>query len=211
MAFDVSDNNGTIDWEAARAAGHDVVFIKLSEGATFTDPFGEANWYGAGRAGFRRAPYHFHRAGKGCDAQANHFLAILHELGGLEDTDLPPVLDFEDRDGIARIGSDVAVTEACGILELMRTGRKRSPMIYIDRDLANPETTPTVHRFGVYHLWLACYAVQIELPSAWSDWAWWQYSETGTVPGVGSGTVDLDRFRFDADQLEEWVKGTILV
>jgi hypothetical protein len=31
------------------------------------------------------------------------------------------------------------------------------------------------------------------VPSQWSDWTFWQFSETGTVPGINS-KVDMDRF-----------------
>ena len=30
------------------------------------------------------------------------------------------------------------------------------------------------------------------LPTGWSSWALWQYSSTGTVPGI-SGNTDLDQ------------------
>ena len=35
-----------------------------------------------------------------------------------------------------------------------------------------------------------------DLPSPWTTWTFWQYSATGTVPGI-SGAMDLDRFDGD--------------
>ena len=45
-----------------------------------------------------------------------------------------------------------------------------------------------------YPLWIAQYSGSSPtLPAEWSTWTFWQYSATGSVPGI-SGPTDLDRF-----------------
>jgi lysozyme len=34
---------------------------------------------------------------------------------------------------------------------------------------------------------------QPKIPAGWTTWAFWQYSESGSVPGI-QGPVDLDVF-----------------
>jgi hypothetical protein len=50
--------------------------------------------------------------------------------------------------------------------------------------------------FSADPMWVAAYGVATPpLPAGWQDWAFWQYTSGGTVPGVDSpGTTDLDRF-----------------
>jgi GH25 family lysozyme M1 (1,4-beta-N-acetylmuramidase) len=52
-------------------------------------------------------------------------------------------------------------------------------------------------------LWIANWGVSSPtVPRAWSTWTFWQYSSTGTTPGV-SGNVDLDYFNGSATQLQK--------
>jgi len=48
--------------------------------------------------------------------------------------------------------------------------------------------------FGGYPLWAASPSGAPQLAgSPWQQYTLWQYSFTGTVPGIGQGDVDLDR------------------
>ena len=40
------------------------------------------------------------------------------------------------------------------------------------------------------------------VPPAWSTWSFWQYSDTGSVPGV-SGSVDLDAWNGSVSSLDK--------
>ena len=80
------------------------------------------------------------------------------------------------------------------------------PMIYTNYDtwvyiLGDPTD------FADYPLWIANYtpASSPLIPSAWSDWVFWQHSETGSVGGV-SGNVDLDRFQGTQDDLDDFIE-----
>ncbi len=55
-------------------------------------------------------------------------------------------------------------------------------------------TLPSTSQFASNTLWVANYGASCpSMPSTWSHWAVWQYSESGSVPGV-SGGIDLDEF-----------------
>jgi GH25 family lysozyme M1 (1,4-beta-N-acetylmuramidase) len=50
-------------------------------------------------------------------------------------------------------------------------------------------------------LWIASYTQSPRIPAAWpSGWSFWQYSSTGSVPGI-SGNVDTDYFQGTRDAL----------
>ncbi len=67
-------------------------------------------------------------------------------------------------------------------------------MIYTD---ASSAETIWSDAFSKYPLWLADYSERDEFPpdiTVWESWTGFQYSNTGTVPGI-SGNVDLNKFR----------------
>ena len=67
-------------------------------------------------------------------------------------------------------------------------------MIYTD---ASSAKTIWSDAFSKYPLWLADYSERDEFPpdiTVWESWTGFQYSNTGTVPGI-SGNVDLNKFR----------------
>src|SRR5207253_2330233 len=45
------------------------------------------------------------------------------------------------------------------------------------------------------------------MPSGWTSWVAWQWSDKGTVSGVGAASVDLDLFYGDMNDLIGFVEG----
>jgi hypothetical protein len=57
-------------------------------------------------------------------------------------------------------------------------------------------------------LWIAQYTTLCpDLTSPWNTWAFWQYSESGSVPGI-SGGIDVDRFNGTFDELRALAGGS---
>jgi uncharacterized protein YgiM (DUF1202 family) len=54
-----------------------------------------------------------------------------------------------------------------------------------------------------YDLWVASYSSKPNLPSDWSNWKFWQYSETGKVPGMGPA-ADVNNFNGTYDDLVKY-------
>ena len=64
------------------------------------------------------------------------------------------------------------------------------PLVYT----ANFMSNVTGNTFSAYPLWVANYGATCPLmPTGWTNWVFWQSSESGRIAGV-SGNVDLDTF-----------------
>jgi lysozyme len=193
--IDVSKYQGTIDWGRVATAGLAFVFIKASQGITGVDPELSANWSGAQTAGLLRGVYHFFQPGDDPAQQAEHFLAT-SPLGA---RDLPPVLDIETA-GSLHPSEIVQGVETW--LPKVQEATGRTPIIYTSPGFWK---TLGATQFGRYPLWIAEYGVSTPIvPAGWSRWTFWQYSESGTVPGI-QGAVDLDLFQGSLEELRAMV------
>ncbi len=76
-------------------AGRRFAFIKATQGDYNTQTKFRANWESSHAAGMLRSPYHFFDATIDGVTQANHFLSVLADAGGLQPGDPPPMLDAE--------------------------------------------------------------------------------------------------------------------
>jgi GH25 family lysozyme M1 (1,4-beta-N-acetylmuramidase) len=73
----------------------------------------------------------------------------------------------------------------------MKKDSGKTPIIYTTTGWWNSCTGDST-LFKADPLWIASYGVSVpSIPSAWSNLTFWQYSDSGTVPGIG-GPVDLD-------------------
>jgi lysozyme len=198
---DVSYHNGTIDWAKVKGAGNEFAFVRISDGTGFHDPQFATNWAGAHAAGLVRGIYQFFRPTQDVNAQADMVIAA---VGTPIPGDLPPVIDVEADGGLApaSVAAKVRawvdrVKAATGLDPIVYTGK------YFWRDQVGGPTS-----FAGNALWIAQYTTLCpDLTSPWNTWAFWQYSESGTVPGI-SGGIDLDRFNGTADELRALAGGT---
>lgn len=179
----VGDNPNSIQFHALRDAGLDFVWIKATEGATYTDPLFSSNWPRAKSVGLTRGAYHFFDPIADPIAQAAH----LYNIVQLQKGDLVLGLDIE-TDGL-----DVGKKAYLCAAELKRlTGRW--PAIY-SSDSFYQEKLKAFFPAGLHLLWIARYGQEPVTPCAF-----WQYAETGRVPGVPH-PLDTDIFHGDAAAL----------
>ena len=114
---------------------------------------------------------------------------FLETMGQLEAGDLAPVIDVEAADGQTPAVVAAKVSEWMHVVEAA-TGRK--PIIYTGKYFWNGEVKLT--EFSTYPLWLAAWVTGCpDTPTAWNKWTFWQYSATGTIPGI-NGQVDKNVF-----------------
>ncbi len=187
--MDVSHWQGTIDWDAVAASEVEYAFIRVSHGIGTMDREFVRNWSEAQRVGLIRGVYQFFSAGDDPVAQAD---LLVDQIGGaLAPGDLPPVLDVEGMslDGqpaatvIANMRTWIArVQERLGVVPIIYSAK------YFWQDsLGDPD-------FTEHPLWVAHYGVMCpNAPTPWTRWAFWQYTSTGSVPGI-SGNVDRNHF-----------------
>ncbi|WP_433581238.1 GH25 family lysozyme [Paenibacillus amylolyticus] len=191
QGIDVSRYQGKINWLQVKADKCEFVFIKATEGQTYTDPNFTANVKGALSAGLLVGTYHFLKATSAAAAKAEavHYAKSLEEIGGAKALQLPPVMDYENNPGgISKAQINIVARTFLSELERL-TGIK--PIIYTGNSFAGNFDAS----LSSYDLWIARYSdtrVPDDQP-AWKSWDIWQYSESGKVPGI-SGNVDLNEF-----------------
>ena len=195
--IDVSSYQGTIDWARVAGSGRKFGIAKASEGTGYTDPTFAGNWSGMAKNGMLRGAYHFFRASVDAVAQAQHFVSIVGKLGPNDFT----MLDLEVTDGQS------AATVASRALTWLKTVEQmtgKMPIVYtgpsfFQSTLGNPAG------FVAYPLVIANYGVNCpDVPGSWKTWTMWQYSSTGSVPGI-AGNVDEDTFNGDLAALQKLV------
>ncbi len=195
QGIDVSHWQGTIDWAEVKASGRTFAFAKATEGIGFEDSSYDENRVGAMAAGMKFGAYHFARPGSNDPvAEADWFVDTAKLQHGM----LLPVLDLELTGGLSSAALTSWVKAWLARVD-QRIGAK--PMIY---------TSPSFWRNamgdsrwfadnGYAMLWIAHWDVTSpSVPASnWGgrSWTFWQYSDSGTVPGVPA-RVDVDLYRF---------------
>ena len=77
QGIDVSQEQGLIDWKAARAAGVDFAYIRASQGSDRRDENFAANWSESAAADVKRGAYHVFNLCKPGREQATNFIALV--------------------------------------------------------------------------------------------------------------------------------------
>lgn len=204
--IDVSYYQGTVDWDAVAATDVRFAVVRLSDGTGTRDSQFVRNWQESRRAGLIRGFYQYFRASAGGAAQAALARERLAEAGGAAADDLPPTLDIETLDGqsVATVIAEAEVWMAA-----MREATGKEPIVYTGAYFWDDNRFPDT--FRNQPLWTANYTTN-PCPwtsDSWDRWTFWQYSDSGTVPGI-SGPVDLDWFAGTLDDLQRFANATIV-
>jgi lysozyme len=192
--IDVSEFQGTINW-ATVASHKQFAIIRVSYGSGYVDPKWATNWSGAKNAGILRGAYQFFRPSQDATAQAN---LMLSKIGTYDRADIPPTLDVEVTEGYSDATIVAKIKEWVNVV---RPAIGREPMIYTSPGFWGPlgygasQTTLWVAHWGVTHPLV---------PGSWSDYTFWQYSDSGSVAGI-SGAVDPDEFHGDKADLDDFL------
>ncbi len=191
--IDVSAFQGDIDWQAVADSGISFVFLRLGyrgygEGVLHVDDHFEEYIEGAQAAGLDVGVYFFSQAVNEQEAieEAEFCIDVLYPY----EIQLPVVFDAENID------YDDARTDNI-------TGGQftNNAVAFCDRILQEGYYDTAIYsnmkweafmydleRLAPYPIWYADYE---RLPQSPYNFTWWQYSETGSVPGI-DGKVDLD-------------------
>lgn len=192
--IDVSQWQGSIDFQQVADAGIRAVYIRSSLGGGYVDPYFEQNYQGAKAAGLKVGFYHYVTASTASQAryQAQFFVNTVQG----KEYDCRLAMDFESLAGLTE-----AEAEQIGLafIQEVQQASAEEPVIY--SDTSNAQTM-----FGgaltEYPLWAAEYGVSSPSSAVnWDCWAGWQYTDEGQVSGI-SGDVDRDLYT-DAMFLDE--------
>jgi lysozyme len=195
--FDVYAGSGEIAWQQAQQAGNVFAFVRGAYG-TAPDKAAAAHTAAARASGLKTGIYHFFRARLDPAAQIATMLgaldAVKYQCG-----DLLPVLDVEDNpafDGPWNVADNSAYLAA--IEQWIQAVEKKvgkPPIIYTRSSFWTQLGNPS--GFSGCPLWVASYRTGApKLPSGWDAYAFWQYTDSGTIPGL-SGHADMSYFNGD--------------
>ena len=192
QGVDVSVYQGEVDWQAVAASGIDFAMIRVgyrgySQGTLQLDERFQANMEGALAAGLDVGVYFFSQATTVAEAEeeADFVLEAIRSYP----IRYPVVFDWEfitsgeaRTDGMDGHGITQCAAAFCELVSVAGY----TPMVYFNQDMG----------YLVYQLkeldsspfWLAEYDSR---PDFYYDFDMWQYTHTGTVPGI-QGNVDLN-------------------
>ena len=183
--IDVSVWQGEIDFDAVRADGIRVVYIRAGYGLN-EDTYLTQHYEGARQAGLSLGFYHYLTAetAEEAAAQARYFYSLIKDL----DYDCRPVMDYESFRGLP---SSQINAVAIAFLEELERLTGQLPMVYSDSYNASSVFDETLSR---YPLWAAEYGPdEPDITTNWTAWTGFQYTDQGQVDGI-SGDVDRDHF-----------------
>lgn len=197
--IDISRYQGNIDWGRVRTSGVSFAYIKATEGADHSDPAFQRYWREAGAAGIPRGAYHYYYFCRSGAEQAQWFIRNVPRQAG----SLPPVLDIEwthSRSCPRRPGSAEILREASTFLSILERHYGQRPLVYTTVDFYR-ETG--IGRLNA-EFWLRSVADHPSKVYRGQRWSFWQYTGTGTVPGI-RGDVDINAFAGSANQWRAWL------
>jgi lysozyme len=178
--IDVSKFQGPINWQQVKNAGIQFVFIKATQGTNYSSiNYFINNAPLALAAGIEVGAYHYGDFASIANAkdQANYFLSVVKPFK----LTYPLVLDLEEnKSGLSR---DDLTTAAIAFLEILENAGYFA-MLYSGKNFL--ETQLDESRLKPYALWVARYGPQLGRSADV-----WQYSSSGSIPGI-NGNVDMD-------------------
>lgn len=191
MGVDVSEHQGAVDWEQVRAAGFDFAFIRIgyrgySVGQIHEDDRAAENLEAARAAGMEIGVYFYSQAINTAEA-AEEARWCLDYLAGMG-LELPVVYDWEYVSAEARTGGmdKETLTECAKTFCSTITQGGYQTMVYFNPHIGSDLLE--LKELQEYPWWLAMYTDTMDYPYKVDIW---QYTETGSVPGI-EGDVDID-------------------
>lgn len=196
VCIDISHHQGYVDWDEVARAGVLGVIHKATEGTSFVDDMRAENCSRALDAGLGISTYHWLSPGSDPTDQMAFYIETVRPCQGER-----VVIDYE-QDGCtlgqlheavrALIDSelDLQISVYSGHLLKEQLGDTHDEYLAANTDL-----------------WLAQYTSgSISWPEAtYPQWKLWQYSESGTIPGIDDAYVDLNNFNGSNEDFVTWI------
>jgi GH25 family lysozyme M1 (1,4-beta-N-acetylmuramidase) len=194
--------HAAIDWKKVAAAGYHFAAVKATEGNYYVNSYAASDLSAAADAGLAATVYHFAVPNvSGGAAQADY--AVAHSRYAPDGRRLPLMLDIEYDPYVSSdhtnecygLGHAAMVAWIRSFVTRAQQLTGQLPIIYTPPAWWQACTGGS-GAFSADPLWVAAYAVSAPpLPHGWRVWTFWQYTSSGTVPGIKtSGDTDLSYF-----------------
>ena len=193
LGIDVSFWQENIDWQQVKDAGVEFAMIRAGwrgseQGVLAEDEFAQTNYAGAAAAGVKVGAYFFSQAitPEEAVAEAEYLLQIVKDWN----VEMPLVFDWEIIDDESRTKNmDARTLTDCTKAFCDRVKQAGyTPMIYFNKNQSLEMLY--LSELTDYGFWLAQYDIVLNYPYKIDMW---QYSQTGTVPGI-AGEVDINLY-----------------
>lgn len=185
--IDVSRHQGTINWMKLKE-NNDIsfVYIKATEGSSYTDPKFTYNVTEARKAGMKVGAYLFFRTTSPAKKQFEHFKSVCPK----DSVDLIPMIDVENCGKWSRSKIQNAIKE---IAILMENYYGKKPIIYSIQHIYNHFLAPD---FSNYLVYIGKYNNQEPVLEGERHYNIWQFTEKGQLTGIDK---KVDECRFHPD------------
>ena len=189
FGVDVSEHQGSIDWQAAHDDGVEFAMIRLgnrgaTEGQLYLDPYFEANIQGAQEAGIAVGVYFFSQAINAGEAREEAQF-VLQNLNGRA-LDYPVAFDHETVAGLEGRANQLTDAEisrcAEAFFEVIRAAGYKTMLYGNKKDLGRLDAS----LLNSHAIWFAEY--DSPHPTLEHDLVMWQYSSQGSVAGISTQT-----------------------
>jgi GH25 family lysozyme M1 (1,4-beta-N-acetylmuramidase) len=191
-----------IYWNTIARAGYKYAAVKGTEGDYYVNPFAAGDLRSAKAAGLDVAPYHFaipNASGGAAQAQFaveySGYAPGPRTLPLMLDIEYNPYVSFDHTNECYGLTAARMTAWLAGFVTEARTLTGQYPVIYTTADWWDTCTGRSA-AFGADPMWIAAYGfTRPPMPPGWKAWTFWQYTSTGTVPGVATaGSTDIDTF-----------------
>ena len=222
LGIDVSQNQGTINWEQVATADKAFAYVKATSGLLGNDISFMDNMRQGAAAELKMGAYHFaypnYRPANTGRAEAQHFVNIARPY--IDTGFLRPALDVEDDKKLPNypmqaLGADGLSDWIKEFADEVKRETAVDIIIYCTRQYARDFRDAGVSDLSDYPYWVVTNDDDVGgMPAdmgLWSNWKFKQYrygtddagNVTATCPGVlgGSGGCDLDSFNGDFNAL----------
>lgn len=193
LGIDVSWWQKDINWSKVKEAGVEFAMIRAGwrgseEGVLSEDTYAQANYQGATSAGIKVGAYFFSQAisVEEAEEEAKYLLDIIRDW----QVEMPVVFDWEYIDDTSRTAKvdTRTLTDCTKTFCDIIANAGYQPMVYFNAKHSYDRVY--IRELTEYPFWLARYDTVLDYPYKVDMW---QYTESGSVPGI-SGNVDINLF-----------------
>ena len=196
-------SGAAIGWAQVAGAGYQFAAVKATEATYYTNPYYASDLPAAKAAGLSVMAYSFANPwsgdpGNGTAVQQADYLVSQATVAGsvpplMLDIEYNPYLSQEPNGNVCySLTPSAMVTWISHFIAEVHSRTGQLPILYTTANWWSTCTSNST-AFGDDPMWVAQYTTAASplLPVGWGNWALWQYTSVGAVPGI-TGNTDLD-------------------